>query len=164
MEDWKTIKGYPNYLISNEGRVFSYKSNKFLKPGKGSRGYLIVVLCNNSVGKSHTIHRLVALAFIPNPENKLTVNHIDSVRTNNHVSNLEWTTYSENNQHGYDFGFIKPVKGSKNVQSKLTESQVKEIRSLYKTGEYTQTVLAKIFYVSQRLISNIVNRKKWVHI
>ena len=164
MEKFKKIKNYPNYLISDQGRVYNYKYKRFLKPSKDTYGYFQVVLCKNGIVKTHRIHRLVALAFIPNPENKPTVNHIDGIKINNFVENLEWNTVKENTQHGYDNGLQKANKGSKHVNSKLTEEQVLEIRNLYKTGEISQRVLAKIFGVDNSLISYIINRKTWTHI
>jgi len=165
-EQFKQIKGYNNYLISELGRVFNLKFKRFLKPGKDKDGYFLVDLYKNGVGKTHKVHRLVTLAFIPNPENKPTINHIDGVKTNNFVDNLEWATNKENTQHALDNGLLKPpcLKGSKVGNSKLTESQVLEIRKLYATGDYYQKDLAKIFNVGQTLISFIVNRKIWQHI
>ena len=166
MEHYKKIKGYDNYLISDQGRVFSYKRSIFLKPRKNQKGYLNVNLCKNGIVKNHKIHRLVALAFIPNTENKPTVNHMDSDRTNNFVENLEWNTHSENTQHGYDFGLKKPpcLKGIKNGRAKLSENQVLEIRRLHKTGNYIHKDLGEMFGVDNSHICKIVNRKKWTHI
>jgi len=164
-EQWKEIENYEDYMISDQGRVFSYKRSIFLKPGDSSTGgYLFVILSKNGVRKHHRIHRLVALAFIPNPENKRTVNHIDGCKINNHVSNLEWNTVKENTQHSFDNGLQKAIKGSKHVNSKLSEKEVLEIRRLYKTGDYTLKYLAKMFGVCFQLISLIVNRKNWKHI
>jgi hypothetical protein len=103
MEEWQVIPGFPNHRISNHGRVLStkYKNtirDKLLKPVSDADGYHIVCLWHNGK-KNFKIHRLVALMFIPNPENKLTVNHIDGDKTNNHVSNLEWMTNAEQNFH-----------------------------------------------------------------
>ena len=163
MEHYKKIKNYPNYLISDQGRVYNYKYKRFLKPGDSSTGgYLYVNLWKNGVGKSHLIHRLVALAFLSNVFGKRTINHIDGNKTNNHADNLEWNTHSENNQHAYDAGLKQ--KGSKHGQAKLSENQVLEIRRLYKTGNYTYKDLSKMFGVSQTPISFIVNRKTWKHI
>ena len=164
-EHFKQIKGYDNYLISDRGRVFNFKFKKFLKPWKDRGGYLFVGLCKNGVHK-HYLHRLVALAYIPNPENKPTVNHIDGIKTNNFVENLEWNTQKENVRHSWDNGLSKPtcVKGIKNGRAKLSEEQVLEIRKLYKTGDYYQKDLAKIFDITQPLIGYIVNRKIWQHI
>ena len=163
-EHFNQIKGYNNYLISDLGRVFSFYTKKVLKPRKDKDGYFLVDLCKNGIRKHHKIHRLVALAFIPNPENKRTINHIDGVKTNNFVDNLEWATNKENTQHALNNGLLKPNKGSKHGQAKLSEKEVLEIRSLHKTGDYYQKDLGKIFGVDRSLIGYIVRRKRWKHI
>ena len=100
-EVWKDIEGYEGlYQISNLGRVKRVITDRILKGKKHKDGYLLVDLYKNSVGAGKTIHRLVAQAFIPNPENKPQVNHTDEDKTNNMVSNLEWMTAKENNNHG----------------------------------------------------------------
>lgn len=109
-EVWKDIKGYEGlYQISNLGRVKSLKrfntnnantKDRILKPSLDRKGYLHVVLCKNNKRYNKTLHRLVAEAFIENPENKPQVNHIDEDKTNNRVSNLEWMTNKENRNHG----------------------------------------------------------------
>lgn len=107
MEQWRDIKGYEGlYEVSSLGRVRSlpkrggHKNPHVLSPNK-CREYLFVTLCNNYKVKAKDIHRLVAEAFIPNPENKPQVNHIDGNKENNRVKNLEWVTVSENNLHRY---------------------------------------------------------------
>ena len=164
MEKFREIKDYENYLVSDQGRVFNFKFKKFLKPLKNQYGYFRVNLWKNGIVKTHRIHRLVALAFIPNMFGKRTVNHIDGIKTNNYVENLEWATDKENNQHAWGNGLQKPKKGIKNGNSKLSESQVLEIRKLYASGNYYQKDLAKIFNVGKSLIGYIVNRKLWNHI
>jgi len=163
MEKFKQIKGYENYLVSDQGRVFNFKYNRFLKPRKNNRGYFLVNLCKIGVMKTLKVHRLVALAYIPNPENKRTVNHLDGVKTNNYVDNLEWCTQKENVRHAYDTG-LKDNKGIKHYRAKLSEKEVLEIRRLYKTGNYTQKDLGEMFGVDHSHISNIINRKTWKHI
>ena len=91
---WKTITTHPNYEVSDAGEVRNSVTGKMLKLGVDNGGYQRVSLCPGSI--SSRIHRLVALYHIENPENKLCVDHIDRNRTNNHVSNLRWVTYSEN--------------------------------------------------------------------
>jgi len=103
MERWKEVKGYEGlYQISDKGNIYSITKNRLMKPGKCGNGYLKVVLCKSKHDhKNMMIHRLVAEAFLPNPEGKRTVNHKDGNKLNNSVSNLEWNTYSENLKHAY---------------------------------------------------------------
>ena len=122
MTKWKDVVGYEDlYEVSSDGDVFSlgrvvYDSigrtrhikPKKLNPSKTNAGYLEVRLTDeNGKSKNHLIHRLVAEAFIENPDNKEFVNHIDGVKTNNLVTNLEWTTCGENNTHAYETGLRK---------------------------------------------------------
>lgn len=106
IEEWKDIEGYEGlYQVSNLGRVKRSKG-KYMKSERilmlfiNTPGYLQVMLCKNNKCKKFTVHRLVANAFIPNPENKPQVNHIDEDKTNIKVSNLEWVTAKENVNHG----------------------------------------------------------------
>lgn len=98
------IEGFPNYFITNNGKVYSKKNDKYLKPILYTRGYYMVHLCNNGAIKRHLLHRLIAKYFIPNPENKPQVNHINGIKTDNRVVNLEWCTSSENNKHAHKMG------------------------------------------------------------
>lgn len=105
MEEYRKIAG-TNYQVSSKGNIKNSKGH-ILKSKRTNTGYLAV--CIN--GKWKYIHRLVAFAFIPNPDNKPCVNHIDSNRENNNIENLEWCTMSENIIHGYRFGNIKAAQG-----------------------------------------------------
>lgn len=105
-EVWKAIKGYANYQISNLGNVRKinkdYRCAKYkpLKPKLEKNGYLRICLSKNSLKNYYNIHRLVAEAFIPNPNNFPIINHKDENRSNNNVNNLEWCTYKYNNNYG----------------------------------------------------------------
>ena len=98
MEDWKTIVEFPNYDVSSLGNIRNNKTGKPLKTCAKS-GYYNISLVGNKNTKTFKVHRLVALAFIENPEHKLEVNHKDKNKLNNCVSNLEWMTRRENNIH-----------------------------------------------------------------
>lgn len=89
------IKGFENYQITDDGRVWSKKNNKWLKP-KNNNGYFIVRLYSHNHSKFVLIHRLVAEHFIPNPDNKPCIDHINTIRTDNRVENLRWCTQKEN--------------------------------------------------------------------
>ena len=109
MEVWKTVVidgvTYDGYEVSNYGKVRSLNYNRTgkvqeLKPCKDRNGYLTVVLCQKDKQRSFLVHRLVACTYIPNPENKPTVNHINENKEDNRVENLEWATMKEQVQHG----------------------------------------------------------------
>ena len=118
----KTIEGFGNkFEVSDDGRVFSvardvsnhtgiiHKPRRELQQRKDQKGYMRVYLDENGKTRFVPVHRLVALAFIPNPKNKPQVNHIDGDKTNNHVYNLEWATNSENQRHAYAIGLNRSV-------------------------------------------------------
>lgn len=98
-EEWRPIAGFPNYQVSNRGRVMNLMRGKVLKNRINGHGYEHVALCKNGKQKNYTVHRLVAQAFIPNTDNLPQINHIDECKTNNDVSNLEWCTPSQNQRY-----------------------------------------------------------------
>jgi hypothetical protein len=122
-EIFKPIKGFEGlYSISNLGRVKSHErktyhplykeqliKERILKLFPDRQDYLKVSLCKNGKLKTYLLHRFIAEAFIPNPENKPCINHIDGCKTNNKISNLEWCTVSENNYHSYKLNLKKPL-------------------------------------------------------
>ena len=94
----KGFEDFKGYAITSCGKVWSFKTNRFLKPNKNNKGYLQVWLTNgNGYRKTVSIHRLVALAYIPNPNNLETVDHIDNCKEHNYINNLQWMTREENN-------------------------------------------------------------------
>lgn len=106
MEEWREIREYPKYSVSNEGRVRNFKTGRILKQGTHKQGYHLVWLSDENGRHGKSVHRLVAEAFIPNPNGKPQVNHIDGNKANNGVKNLEWNTGSENTKHAYKTGLL----------------------------------------------------------
>jgi hypothetical protein len=161
------IPGYPlDYQASKEGYIWSFKSNKKLIAHINSGGYYQVNLFINGKRQTARLHRLLALAFIPNLENLPVINHKDGNKLNNLLSNLEWCTYSDNLKHAYSAGLNIPAdqKGEKHGNSRLTKFQVYEIRGRYKKENITQERLAAEFRISREHCRDIINRKKWKHI
>ena len=147
------INGNSNYLIYDDGRVFSKYSNKFLKHRLDGRGYNRVSLSQQKVKSDHSIHRLVALHYIPNPENKREVDHIDRNPLNNDISNLRWATRSENLQNVSKYYTNK--SGHKNIiycnNRKLCWRYKKTIRGKYVT-RYFKTLTDALCFKYIRLL------------
>lgn len=169
----KDIPGFEgSYYATTDGNIFSYDKKWIRSRGgihihKGgklelsrSRGYLRVNLQVNKKQKHFLAHRIIAKTFIPNPENKPEVNHLDGNKDNNAYTNLEWATKKENMQHAFDTGIKNSMKGERHGCSKLIEHQVLEILK----SKEPQTKLSKIYGVSDATISHIKNNKNWTHI
>lgn len=167
---WKDIPGYEGqYQIDENGTVKSLSrkirfgknsyritEDKILKPMTDRYGYLRVDIC----GRHRLIHQMVAETFIGKPIEKVCVNHIDGNKQNNNIENLEYCSWSRNNQHAYDSG-LKP-KGSDSGVARLTESQVIEIKT---RGHYASyKTIAKDYGVCSSTISDIFNEKTWAYI
>lgn len=103
-EHWKIIEDFPNYMISDLGNVLSLRTNKLRSVSIGKRGYPVVSLRKGGKTYLKTIHRLVAVAFIPNPLNLREVNHIDGIKSHSYKSNLEWVTPQQNIVHARTVG------------------------------------------------------------
>jgi len=176
-EIWKDIKGYEGaYQISNLGRVKTLRRKikhprhgeylrpeKILRPRINHHGYLRVAFNVNKVTKDFFVHRLIAIAFIPNPHNYATINHMDGNKLNNDISNLEWCTQPENLSHAHRIGLCDK-KGILHHNVKLTEKKVLRIRKLYAEGKLNQYELADKYDVSVPTICNITKNNTWRHI
>lgn len=130
-EIWKDVAGYETYFkVSNQGRLFSKRTNRILKTHINKQGRVgAATKIGGRSGKSvyFKLHRLVAEAFIPNPENKPQVNHIDGDPLNNNVENLEWVTAKENIHHAIRIGLI--IKNQKGYSLKLSKDQIDYIKN-----------------------------------
>ena len=175
-EIWKTIDGFNGwYDISNFGKIRSWRNNtntrgvrktpRILKHSS-VRGYMIATLFKNKERYKIATHRLVAQAFIPNTDDKPHINHKDGVRYNNHISNLEWCTRSENMRHAHDNNMVNVQRGEDRPMAKLTENDVKEIRQIAKgRGRfYNPKELAEKYGVHYRHISRVVKGTRWGHV
>ncbi len=154
------INGFEDYLIFPAGKIFSLKRKKYLKPRINPKGYYRVDLCKSGKRYTKFIARLIAQAFIPNPDNKPEVNHKNSIKSDNRIENLEWCTHSENIIHAYSVGF-KNAKGSDNGRSKLNELQVRVIR---KCDDLLHRELAETFNMSIQHIGLIKRNGTWKHV
>lgn len=103
----KEIENYPNYSINEKGEIYSKVSKRCLKPYSNGKGYLVIRLINEEGKRAYKLHRLLAINFIDNPNNKLFVNHKNGIKNDNNLNNLEWVTHSENIKHAYLNNLIK---------------------------------------------------------
>lgn len=150
------------YIIYSNGTIWSGISNRFLNPSK-SQEYLNATICHNGKKYQRYIHRLVADAFIPNPENKSTVNHIDGNKHNNETSNLEWATYAENNIHGINSGLITPLHGEDKPSNIYTEDQIHAVCRMISVG-YGNKEIERNVGVKSTMIAEIRRGLKWRYI
>lgn len=160
----KRIPGYPNYLITKIGEVWSLKKKIFLKPAINRCGYLFVGLYKNKQRKGYHIHSLVLKTFVGPCPNGMECRHLDGNSTNNHLNNLCWGTKKENQNDSKRHGTMNRAKGENHGHVKLTKFEVLRIRLLYQTGRYYQRELAKMFSVHRSTIGFIVRKEHWRHI
>ena len=170
-EVWKKVVGYESYYeVSNLGNVKSFdryiptrtgsgkQNGRILKLQKSVKGYLMSCLCVDKKKFNTGVHRLVAMAFLPNPLNKEQVNHINGIKEDNRVENLEWCTGSENIKHSITNNLAKFNYGEKHHMSKITDEQMKEILIKRELG-YTLKQLSIEYKLSNVAVSNRI--KKW---
>lgn len=175
-EIWKPVKGYEGlYEVSDLGNIKSLRKRvdsgkchrtypeRILKAHPDPKGYMKVVLSDRE-HNSHIckVHRLVAEAFISNPDNLPQVNHIDGNKTNNALSNLEWCDQSKNMKHAFKLG-LKSLSGEFNPAAKLSSEDVEFIRSHYKRRdkEFGVIGLAKRFNVHRKTVGRVIQNRSW---
>ncbi|HUS94032.1 MAG TPA: NUMOD4 motif-containing HNH endonuclease [Patescibacteria group bacterium] len=176
-EIWKDIPGCEGYYqASNLGRIRAVERMVKTKPkgkwymrklpftiraqGTNQTGYKMVGLCINGIESQHRVHRLVASAFIPNPENKSDINHKNGNKNDNSVENLEWMTRGENHRHAYLTGLKRRPKGKRI----LNEKKVLEIKLLLSRKNIKNSEISRLFSVSGTCISNIKSNKRWGYV
>ena len=157
----KDIVGYEGlYAITTEGEVWSYKSKKFLKPGVSHKGYLFVNLCKNWYVKCVRVHRLVATAYIPNPENHPQVNHKDENKTNNCLQNLEWCDGKYNHNYGTINERISNSKKIPILQYDLDGNFIREWPSASDVGKGVQSHICDCLNGRQKTAYNYIWKYK----
>lgn len=172
------INGYKRnrYEVHNDGTVISLGrigarghvvKDRELTPRENSNGYLRVSMNLTGKQKEYLLHRLVATHFVENPNSLPVVNHKDGNKHNNHFSNLEWLTSSDNNKHAFATGLRKPTPhiGEHHSMHKLTQADVDYIRRVHRPrhSEYGSKPLANKFGVRPQTITEIVHGRSWKH-
>ena len=189
-EIWRLSQAHPEYEVSNRGRVRRITDVTYTMPNGGIATRLIAgkILTNSrlpawrvhdlpyvrvglldrstNTTKGVMVHKLVADAFVPNPDNKPCVNHINSDASDPRAVNLEWCTHKENTMHSYLAGRLKvphPGHGVDNPHAKLTDDDVRKIREMSATG-LSNAKVAKVFGIDRSKISRIKNGRAWKHV
>jgi hypothetical protein len=181
-EIWKDIPSFENYYqASNLGRLRSVdrtivkidkKTGKEISFGKKGRiltlnfhhsQYLMANLSKKGEQTSCSVHRLIAMTFIPNNKNHPIVNHKNGIKTDNNINNLEWMNNSENVKHAVDTGLLKNPSGEEHGSCKYTNEDILKMRDLYSNGK-TQVEIGKIMNMPRARVWEIVHRKTWKHI
>ncbi len=172
MDELKDIPGFRGrYAVTKDGRVWSYAitegigthhQGKWLKSRPDKDGYGIVYLSKNSSNNCFRIHRLLAQTYISNPFHLAQVNHINGVKNDNRIVNLEWCTPSENARHAYRIG-LHSQAGEKNAHAILKERDIKIIKERRASGETTISI-AKSYGIHHPAVSRICSGKRWSHV
>jgi len=180
-EIWKDVPGFEGlYQASSFGQVKSIDRIEFrknnseiatahsikavvLKQKITNTGYATIVLSRSGKPKYISVHRVIALTFVSNPENKPQVNHIDGNKLNNCIGNLEWCTPKENINHSWRIGLSKSAHGEKNHRAKITDVQATEIRQKYFAGVKPCIILAE-YNISRSRLHELKTRKVFKHV
>ena len=164
-EIWKPCVGWEKYEVSNLGRVRSVRTGRpfYAKPDR--KGYIRVTFRDHGRRESPAVHHLVLDAFVgPRPHGYVT-NHKNCDKSDNRIENLEWVRQVDNVRHAIEHGhFSFTGKGEAHPNSKVTADDVREIRRLFATGDYSKAALGRQFGITDVMVGNIVRRTSWSHI
>jgi hypothetical protein len=161
----KEIEVHPGYAADELGNIYSRRKKSIwtrLIPYQRGHGHLFVQMCFEGERKLMSVHRLIALTFIPNPENKPQVNHVNGNPSDNRAGNLYWGNQKENIQDALRHGTWP--RGERSGRAVLNEKKVRVIKWCLRNGGMTHKQIAKYFFVSSRLISYIATGENWKHV
>lgn len=148
----QTVNQFGVHEVTRDEKIYSFCKN--------SQGYCLWRIQQDNVSKAFTVHRIIAHTFIPNPEGKPCVNHLDLDKTNNCVSNLEWATYSENSLHAVREGALVTKKGISSNLSRYSEEQVREVYRLCKQG-MSQSKAGERVGMPRPTVASIMQKVSW---
>jgi len=161
-EEWRPVVGYEGwYEVSDRARFRRIRAGSGATKGKikkvrvNKTGYAYVILSRGGKAKNYAVHRLVGLAFLPNPDNKPTINHINGVKTDNAATNLEWCTAQENYHHACNTLGVASLK--------LNATKVRLIRE-YRDGGMSLGQIATMFGVNNSTAGSVARRESWKHV
>jgi hypothetical protein len=144
------------YYATEDGHIYSSKSRRLITERLNNKGYKIVNLSIDGKCKTFSVHRLIAQAYIPNPDNLPTINHKNGIKTDNRIENLEWVTFSENTTHAVATGLLMPAKGRGTKNGRFEDEDIKRIKELYSQG-LSQYKIAEMYNVTRGTIQQILN-------
>ncbi len=159
MEQIKNIPNYPLYSASSLGYIINNKSKRILKESVLNSGYKQVTLCKDGTAINKLVHRIIAMVFLDNIENKAQVNHINGVKSDNRLENIEWNTRSENQKHSIKIG-LRHTRGENNSQKKLTS----EIVIFIFNDKRKYKEISEQYNISIPTVSDIKRGYSWTHI
>lgn len=156
---WKRVTDFEDYYsVSSDGKIYSHRRDKLLKPWLGTSGYWEVSFCVNGSVTRHSVHRVLATTFVDNPDKAPQVNHIDGNKLNNTVDNLEWVSVQENQLHSSHI--LGKNRGSKQHKSCLTEEVVLKAKDLISSG-VKLSVISRQLGINYKTLYNIKDGSCW---